>query len=390
MDAMGEFKARVRDLTPKGLGVIDHPDGRVVFVPGVWPGDTGLFRVTKMEKRYGFGDLIELIEPSPERRTPPCPHQGFSAGDCGGCPWMIATYEGQLAAKQKLVKQSLDRALQGFDPSVITSIQGSPQELGFRNRAQVKTDGQQIGFVSSGKKTLAPIKDCLILTDKNRQTLKELLARLPNSEWKPPKHFLWSFLEFDEDIGADEVQANQRRSFRQGNQEQNEYMQNWLREVMSPQPKQEPVLELFCGSGNFTEILSQLGFTSVLAIDSSAPAVSELENRHLEGVKTGCADLREGSSLKGLLKDWGQIPKALLLDPPRGGYPQIKELSDTLKDLEQIIYISCDVHAFAQDAKGLQNLGWQLTQVQPLDQFPHTPHIEILSLFSRQPGAKND
>ncbi|MCB0384585.1 MAG: hypothetical protein KDD43_04260, partial [Bdellovibrionales bacterium] len=46
MDATGEFEARVRDLTPKGLGVIDHPDGRVVFVPGVWPGDVGLFRLT--------------------------------------------------------------------------------------------------------------------------------------------------------------------------------------------------------------------------------------------------------------------------------------------------------------------------------------------------------
>src|SRR5690606_6236211 len=174
------FTATVRDLASDGRGIASHPGGLTVFVPGVWPGEQGRFRFLELQNRVGRAELVELLEASPERTTPRCPHHGFAAGDCGGCPWQFMSYPAQLAAKQARV----EAALAGFGPAVLHPIWPSPNIYASRNRAQLKTDGKQLGYLSAANHRLAAIEQCPILTAPNRETLAGLIARLPNREWE--------------------------------------------------------------------------------------------------------------------------------------------------------------------------------------------------------------
>lgn len=373
------FTARVRDIASDGSGVVEHPSGRVFFVPGVWLQELAEFRITSFKKRFGYAELVSLIEPSASRLTPPCPHHGFNKTGCGGCPWQFIGYESQLAAKQERVRKTLNRM--GLEEKV-KPIWGSPLQFGYRNRAQLKSDGKNIGFVARGANRLAPVKDCLVLSDHNRATLRELAASLPNAKFRPKGKAHWITLDIDEDVSVGSLSINRRRPFRQGNSEQNRQMKTWLNDSLAKNNRRVPVMELFAGSGNFTEVLSNGGFRQVLAVEVAPEAVKLLAQKQLPGVSAVTADL---FSETGVEKVARLLPLAelLVLDPPREGFPNIKLLLQHCRQLQAVRYISCDPATFARDLQAFIEQGFHVDEVQPVDMFPHTPHIELLASLVR-------
>ena len=79
-------------------------DGKAVFIEGALPGETVRFRYRERRKRYDTGEVAEILEPSPDRVTPPCPHYGT----CGGCDLQHLRPEAQLQAKQEIVAAQLE------------------------------------------------------------------------------------------------------------------------------------------------------------------------------------------------------------------------------------------------------------------------------------------
>jgi 23S rRNA (uracil1939-C5)-methyltransferase len=382
-----QFAAQVRDLSGEGTGVVQHADGQVFFVPGVWPGEQVEVRVTAFKGRFGFAELVSIIEPSPDRVEPPCPYQGVGAGSCGGCPWQFVRYEAQLAAKQARVVE----ALAPFAPAAaIAPIKPSPDIFGYRNRAQLKTDGERLGYVAAGSNDLVDIENCLILTDKNQQTLQALRQQLPRRQWQPRRKGgikrgtkgALTTLDIDESVNAASVSVNQRLPFQQGNSAQNSFMRDWLSGRLAPLDKQRPVLELFAGSGNFTQIIVEAGFTDVTAVEVVDDAMDALR-AELPQVKTLACDLFSPAAA-GQLAAVAQVASLLVLDPPRDGLK-----NDALKsqqglfskgsNLQDVIYISCNLATFTRDVQDFAKHGFDLVEVQPLDQFPHAPHIELLA-----------
>ncbi len=374
-----EFIGTVRDVSAAGSGVVEHPNGRIFFIPGVWPGEQGRFRVTGLKGRSGQARLVQLIEASPHRITPDCPHHGVGAGDCGGCPWQFVDYSTQCAVKEARVSA----AMQPLDASdAVQALWPSPQHYGYRNRAQFKTDGQQLGYVAAGSNTLVPINDCPILTAPNRDTLQALLRRLPEPAWKPPRKQLWTSLDIDEQLSAANVVPNQRRPFRQGNTAQNQRMQEWLSTALQPLDRNEPVMELFCGDGNFTAVMAQLGFSRISAVDSAEDAIATLAARNLPGVTAIAHNLYAEQALDRLRIPLKQTT-VLVLDPPRDGLRHIDSLLRYGRRLRHIFYISCDLATFTRDTSRFLAAGFSVNTLQPLDQFPHTPHIELLAHLAR-------
>ena len=96
------------------------------------------------------------------------------------------------------------------------------------------------------------------------------------------------------------------------------------------------------------------------------------------------ADLFNAAAVAGLGRDCADV-RLLVLDPPRDGCNQLGTLLDSCRMLETVIYISCNLATFARDAGLLLARGFRVGEVQPLDQFPHTPHVELLATFSRGP-----
>lgn len=374
------FESYVKGLTFKGLGVVPHPNGQVFFVRGAWPGDEGVFEIESTEKTYGYAKLIDLKKKSESRRESPCPHLGFEAGKCGGCPWMIADYQSQLKEKDHLVEYLLERASVLTDRTVVKSIIRSPKEFSYRNRAQFKTDGKSVGYVSSKTSELAPIDECIVLTEKNQSTLKKIKSQLPNKNWEPKDKWNWNFIEVDD--SESEISINSRKPFKQGNDDQNINMKKWLKDLVSDFDKNQNVLELFCGSGNFSEVLSASGFKKILATEMSETAIQELKSKNLSNIEAITGDIFNSKGWAKLKKIMPE-PKILFLDPPREGFDGIGSFLKEFKSIEKIIYISCDLSTYIRDVKKIRGQAFEPVEIQPLDQFPQTPHIEILSYLTK-------
>ena len=141
MEIGSKFVGDVKDLSPEGTGVVEHPSGMIFFVSGVWPGEVGEFIITERNKNFGMAKLVTLQSTHSDRREAECKHHGFGPTDCSNCAWQFISYSGQLEAKQSRVHKrlasyiSLDR---------IAPIWGAPEEFGYRNRTQFKTDGKSI------------------------------------------------------------------------------------------------------------------------------------------------------------------------------------------------------------------------------------------------------
>ena len=123
------------DITIEEIGAegnaIAHVDGMVVFVPFVVPGDVVDIQLTRKKKNYAEGRVTALKKPSDRRVEPVCPH----FGTCGGCRWQTVRYEEQLAAKQKQVRDNLER-LGHVDCSGMLPISGSEEIYHYRNKLE--------------------------------------------------------------------------------------------------------------------------------------------------------------------------------------------------------------------------------------------------------------
>lgn len=379
--AVGEcFEARVKGLAETGNGVVDHPSGVVFFVPGAWPGELVSVRVMESKKSFGNAVLLEVLEPAPQRRPAPCVHHGFTANACGGCPWMMVDESSQLQAKQERVQQAVAR----IDGSIaVLPIVPAPQLLGYRLRAQLKTDGHELGFVAGGQKRLAAVEDCLVLTPKNRQTLEQLRQALPNAQWQPQGKQRLTTLDIDESVDATSVSVNRRLPFQQANGEQNRWLRAWLLKKLEALPQRQKALELFAGSGNLTEVLVQARVGAIAAAEVMPEAVATLKARQLPGVEAQVCDLFDEVDFAKLVEQH-QDADILVVDPPRDGLKLKEGLLRKRSKLRDILYVSCDLATFARDVKDLYARGFILLEVQPVDMFPQTPHVEILAHLRRK------
>ena len=118
------------DAGAEGMAVA-RVDGLVVFVPFVVPGDVVDIQLYRKKKNYAEGRAIRFHKQSPLRVEPACPHFGV----CGGCKWQTTKYSAQLEAKQRQVRDNLER-LGGIDCSGMRPICGSESIYYYRNKLE--------------------------------------------------------------------------------------------------------------------------------------------------------------------------------------------------------------------------------------------------------------
>jgi len=373
------FVGAVRDLTSDGLGVIGHPDGRTFFVSGVFPGEEVEILPTGRRGKAFVGELKRVVTVHPQRRVPPCSLHGISENDCGGCPWMFMTYEAQVAAKMRRVHQALSDLVTPH--TQVDTLVLAPTELGYRNRAQFKTDGARLGYVAAGTHNLVDVAACPVLSEGAARHLTALRRQLPNPAWRVGRGRAadWRTLAIDDAVT--EPALGRRLGFRQGNTAQNAHMQQWLAETIEAVPADASVLELFAGNGNFTRVLTQ-HFIHVVAVEGDTDAAARLQDELGSAVTVESFDLFSPEKLAVLTQTYAAT-QVLLMDPPRSGLPVREPLVEGLRDVHSLVYISCNLATWRRDCRDFMAAGFELTRVTPLDMFPHTPHIEILSVLVR-------
>ena len=364
--------ASVRDTLADGRGVAATEHGQVVFVPGAWPGEEVVIDVTAPKRGPATGSLVSLLTPSTARVTPSCRYA--NDGQCGGCPWSFVEYEAQVAQKISRLQSSLDRLGSSADIQLVSA----PSQIAYRNRAQFKSDGQTLGYLAAKTHRIVDVECCEVLSPNAAQQLRRLRSQLPNPEWSSRRG--WTTLDIDDQV--DEPSVNQRPIFRQANTQQNQAMKDWLRSQLRELPSVEYCLELFCGAGNLTEVLSASLGAEIMAAEGQGAAIEELSAKGLERVTPVTADLFDDRSFTRLLADMEPFD-AVVLDPPRDGLKCSKPLMGSIKGVQWIIYISCDQATWERDIGLFQAEGFRLDHVTLLDMFPQTPHLEILSICRR-------
>ncbi|MCR4345990.1 MAG: 23S rRNA (uracil(1939)-C(5))-methyltransferase RlmD [Sulfuricaulis sp.] len=425
--------AAVTSFTHDGSGVA-RLDGKAVFIEGALPGERVRFRYLQRRKRYDTAELLEILEPSPDRVAPPCPH----FGSCGGCDLQHLRPELQLEAKQQILAEQLERLGKVKPESWLAPVTGPT--LGYRRRARLgvrsvpSEGGVVIGFRQRNKSFLENLQTCLVLEPKVSAllpALHELVAglscpgRIPQIEvavgdnaaglifrhldplteddrgmfaafgehhdiriylqpsrpdsiaplWPAnPEPLSYRIPAFDVEIRfepADFIQINHVVN--------NATVAQALKLLeLAPDDR---VLDLFCGLGNFTLPLARRA-AHVLGVEGEASLVSRAQaNARLNqimNVEFVSADLYRKSSDT----TWSSFQaNKLLLDPPRGGAMEaIKSLVEPLPS--RIVYVSCYPATLARDSEYLvQTLGYRFAAAGVMDMFPQTSHVESMALF---------
>ncbi len=172
-------------------------------------------------------------------------------------------------------------------------------------------------------------------------------------------------------------------SFFQTNSVQTETLYRTAFEMLNP-VKTDKVMDLYCGTGSIGILIA--GYVSeVIGVELVAESIEaaniNAEKNHVENIK-----FFEGNVKDYLRTEHNTINEfnIIILDPPRAGlHPKALKRVMELKP-EKILYISCNPATFARDAKALVEQGYRLPVVQPVDMFPHTMHIELVSVFYRE------
>ena len=171
---------KIEAIAAEGKSLV-RVDDLVVFVPFAVPGDVVDLQVTKKKHSYAGAEVVRLVQPSPDRIAPFCPHFGV----CGGCKWQMLPYELQLQAKQQQVMDALTRIgkvqLPPCSPilgSAKTQEYRNKLEFGFANRRWLTKEqiasGQQferqesVGYHANGTfDKILPIEECHLMDPVN-------------------------------------------------------------------------------------------------------------------------------------------------------------------------------------------------------------------------------
>ena len=164
------YTLTIRDLGIHGEG-IGAVDDFTVFVPGALPGETIQAMIVTAKKSYATGRLISIETASLHRTTPACP----VCHACGGCQISHLTYEGQLAVKERRVKDVMVR-IGGCEESLVRPIAGASRPWNYRNKMAVPvtqvTSGPVLGYYRQGSHQVIPIASCAIQEEENNRLLR--------------------------------------------------------------------------------------------------------------------------------------------------------------------------------------------------------------------------
>lgn len=430
-----ELELTIDNLAFGGKGVARH-HGLVAFVPRTAPGDRVRARVTQAKKRFIEAELVEILQPSAQRREPPCPLHDL----CSGCQLMHLDEGAQLDAKRHFVEDSLRRIGKFTElPAIHVAAVPDPVTRAYRTRAtmtlQTHLGEWALGYYREGTHELVDIDECLVLAPPLARAVmalrKELasttfetsslvrlelvsdetdqvaiVARVERGSW----HMLRDLLEqlrvaavivhyqVHRDNGQLAAEAGAAASlevhletpgrnapvkvpvvpgaFAQSNVGRNRQLVDIVLDLLQPKAG-EKVLDLYSGAGNYALPIAAMG-AKVRAVEANEAAADALADAVLQ---PGLASVEAvHSQVEDAIEDMtrtGAKVDALVLNPPRTGVGMDAGMLAQLS-ASRIVYVSCDPPTLARDLQKITARGYRLEKILVVDMFPQTYHVETV------------
>ena len=373
-------------------------DGRDILVFGGIPGEEVVAEVIRCRREYLAARVVEVLRPSPHRVGAPCPY----FGPCTGCQWQHIDYQYQLEMKRQIVVDALGH-VGGFEAPPVLATVASPEQYAYRNHARFTVGRRQgeLGFVNRESRRFVPINKCLLMDDGINDALGQLQGRCAETTQLSVRYGVNTSdtlvqpalrtqavpLPSGQKYYWDSVGGRKFRisasSFFQVNIAQTERMVELVKAGLQLSGT-DLLVDAYAGVGVFAILLAPYA-RRVIAIEESSSAVQDAL-ASAEGVD-GIQFLLGKTEL--VLAQIEETPQGVILDPPRAGC-HIKAL-EALVQLapSRVVYVSCDPDTLARDLKILCQGPFRLEQVQPIDMFPQTHHVECIATLSYRNHVSN-
>ena len=433
------------DLTHEGSGVAKI-DGYPIFVPYGLPGEKAKIKVTKLNKGYGFGRLMELYEESQDRVEPPCPIYK----QCGGCQLQHLSYEGQLKAKEKMVRELMTR-IGKLEEVKVLPVLGMSEPWNYRNKAQVPVGemegGLVAGFYAKRSHEIIDMDECLIQFTENdemirlvkgicekhgvkaynekqhkgtlrhimvrtgqvtgelmivlvtrtpdmpnrRKIIEEIVEAVPNITsiiqnvntkrtnviLGDQTITLWGADVISDYIGDIKFEISPR-SFYQVNPVQTKVLYDKTLEYADLSGN-ETVIDAYCGIGTISLFLAKKA-KKVYGVEIVPEAIEDArKNAALNEITNVEFEVGEAETV---IPNWykqGITADTLVVDPPRKGCDENLLKTIAAMKPKKVVYVSCNPATLARDLRYLEDNGYKTVEVQPVDMFPQTMHVECVS-----------
>jgi 23S rRNA (uracil1939-C5)-methyltransferase len=427
----------IESLDQEGRGVAHH-EGKVIFIDGALTGERVTYSSYRKKPSFELAKVDTILKQSYMRVEPKCVH--FNV--CGGCSMQHLEARAQVAVKQRILEDNLQRIGKVKPERILPPIYG--ETWGYRQRARlsvrhvIKKGKTLVGFHEKSSRYVADMQHCEILPAKIARLLpllgqmNESLSirdQLPQIELAVGEHvdvlvlrIMQPMTAADEVIVkrfADEHQVQfwlQSKGpdtvvpfypldapalsysmpefgvtmpyspidFTQVNSTLNRLMLSRAMRLLSPQAG-ERIADFFCGLGNFTLPIARSG-AQVTGVEGSATLVKRAaQNAVFNGLagNTSFSAMNLFEMTEDALSKLGHFDK-WLIDPPRDGAMElIKSLGEDAP--WRIVYVSCNPATLARDADVLVNTkGYVIKAAGVMNMFPHTSHVESIALFEKQ------
>jgi 23S rRNA (uracil1939-C5)-methyltransferase len=410
-----------------GGAFLSRIEGKAVFVPMALPGEEVRVRVTQDKRGYASAEIDEIVTAAPGRIPPPCSHFGI----CGGCAYQHANYSAQLAFKQAILRETLERG--GVRaPEQIRVLSADPWH--YRNRIRLGFDAHgNIGYRGRRSHAIVPIAQCPIsapllvkaalacadLARKFAPALRltgltlfcdaaetALLATLftANPAHRQFEEFARAFADCIPALAGAELAIESRtgeprRILAQWGTTSIAYsaagfdyrvdhgaffqVNRWLIDALVDcvTANQTAALawDLFAGAGLFARRLAST-FDRVIAVESAPAATAALVHNLSETNATAV----KSETIAFLRRNMGSPrPDLVVIDPPRTGLGA--EVCAALAEIASpaMAYVSCDPATLARDLRALIASGYAIQSITLADLFPQTFHLETVVHLQR-------
>lgn len=432
--------AEISALDYEGRGVA-KVGGKTVFIKGALPSERVGFRIVRQKKQFDEAEAVAIFKVSDERTVPQCRY--FER--CGGCSLQHISPAAQVAFKQRMMEEQLERIGKVRPQQILPPIYGHVWHYRDRARFSVSLDKLcrlKLGFQAKKTNDVVDISSCMLLpkpvSDKLpaiRGLLQDLaeegsVARFAefyrgseitvlniafksklrqNEENRIRQWFdselsdgwqVWLQIEggvsqpfypkTDKTLKYTLPEFGIEMPFRPGdftqiNTDTNRLMVSRAVKILDIR-RGERIADLFCGLGNFSLPIAKSG-ADVVGIEGAENLVRRAQqNARLNGCdrQTDFIAANLFDCTEKTVASWGRFDK-MLIDPPRSGAYEVVKSLHTPYLPQKIVYVSCNPSTLARDAGVLVEKGYMLSQAGIMNMFAQTSHTESVAVFDLLP-----
>lgn len=424
-----------------------HYEGKVIFVPGLLPGESSPVQIVKIQDRYSFGRIAgPVISPSRSRRECDC----SSFPKCGGCTARHMCYEETLNNKKSMVEQCF-HSISHMDID-LPPVLGMDSPFHYRNKSSFPVGGTKghpvLGFYAPRSHRIIPVSSCvnameptddicrefldwvtvhnlvpydeetntgllrhliirvnhvhqvmviLVATAQRIPYIEELISRLThfnvcslivNVNKKQTNVILGDSYHtvYGEDHISDQISGLDFDLSPASFFQVNREQAEKIYSLaisFSGTDKNSTVYDVYCGTGTIS-LLAARSCKKVIGIEYVEQAVINARKNAVRNHLTNTEFFAgKAEDLLPYIIEHRDAPDIMIVDPPRKGLDPSVIQTMCGTGVSDIIYVSCNPATLARDTVLIQSYGYSLTRIQSVDMFCWTSDVETVAKFSR-------